>query len=394
MLEKIFDIHATKSERPYNAPTVDISLPAAPYELLDVQERLRAANASEVTVQITYSHTSKYLNLLPIEPGGLYEVNALAEKMSSFEDWQQEAFDGLVKADAFKSDKPVPISRLIDFAYSSECCHVLGGITTHKELGEFLVDNELWGDTEEMPEDILAKLDYTAIGRDARLSQGGVFTENSYVEQHSELVEAHKTLDYTPKIPDYTMLLKVGVVDYDGEMSAPLKLPASSETLNKVLDQIGAGSWRETSFECIDCKAPMLKNLIISDTEIDEVNQLAETLSQMPQKQLTEYKAILAAVEPNDFNSAVHLIERMDEYLVSLQYETLEDIARDELNFIADPASVEVIIPHLDLEGYGAALVKRLNAELTDYGMVERRDRQPVHTPEEQPRQGGMEMMW
>jgi len=393
-LKKIFDIHATKPERPYNAPTVDISLPAAPYELLDVQERLRAANASEVTVQITYSHTSKYLNLLPIEHGGLYEVNALAEKMSSFEDWQQEAFDGLVKADAFKSDKPVPISRLIDFAYSSECCHVLGGITTHKELGEFLVDNELWGDTEEMPEDILAKLDYTAIGRESRLSQGGVFTDNSYVEQHSELVEAHKTLDYTPKIPDYTMLLKVSASDYDGEMSAPLKLPASSETLNKVLDQIGAGNWQETRFECIDCKAPMLSKLIDNDAGIAEVNQLAETLSQMPQKQLTEYKAILEAVEPSDFDSAVHLIERMDEYLVSLQYETLEDIARDELNFIADPAPVEVIIPHLDLEGYGAALVKGLNAELTDYGMVERQDRQPVQTPEEQPRQGGMEMMW
>ena len=393
-MKKIFDIYATKPERPYNAPTVDISLPAAPYELLDVQERLRAANASEVTVQITYSHTSKYLNLLPIEHGGLYEINALAEKMSSFEDWQQEAFDGLVKADAFKSDKPVPISRLIDFAYSSECCHVLGGITTHKELGEFLVDNELWGDTEEMPEDILAKLDYTAIGRDARLSQGGVFTENSYVEQHSELVEAHKTLDYTPKIPDYTMLLKVGVVDYDGEMSAPLKLPASSETLNKVLDQIGAGSWRETSFECIDCKAPMLKNLIISDTEIDEVNQLAETLSQMPQKQLTEYKAVLAAVKPNDFDSAVQLIDRMDEYLVAPQYETLEDIARDELNLIVDPRPAEIMIPYLDLEGYGAALVKGLNAELTDYGMVERKDRQPVHVPEEQPQQGRMEMMW
>ncbi len=393
-MKKIFDIHATKPERPYNAPTVDISLPAAPYELLDVQERLRAANASEVTVQITYSHTSKYLNLLPIEHGGLYEVNALAEKMSSFEDWQQEAFDGLVKADAFKSDKPVPISRLIDFAYSSECCHVLGGITTHKELGEFLVDNELWGDTEEMPEDILAKLDYTAIGRESRLSQGGVFTDNSYVEQHSELVEAHKTLDYTPKIPDYTMLLKVSASDYDGEMSAPLKLPASSETLNKVLDQIGAGNWQETRFECIDCKAPVLSKLIDNDAGIAEVNQLAETLSQMPQKQLTEYKAILEAVEPSDFDSAVHLIERMDEYLVSLQYETLEDIARDELNFIADPAPVEVIIPHLDLEGYGAALVKGLNAELTDYGMVERQDRQPVQTPEEQPRQGGMEMMW
>ena len=161
-----------------------------------------------------------------------------------------------------------------------------------------------------------------------------------------------------------------------------------------MLDQIGAGNWQETRFECIDCKAPMLSKLIDNDAGIAEVNQLAETLSQMPQKQLTEYKAILEAVEPSDFDSAVHLIERMDEYLVSLQYETLEDIARDELNFIVDPTSVEVIIPYLDLGGYGAALVKGLNAKLTDYGMVERQDRQPVQTPEEQPRQGGMEMMW
>lgn len=393
-MKKIFDVHAAKPGRPYNAPTVDISLPEALYELLDVQERLRAANASEVKVQITYSHTSKYLNLLPIEHGGLYEVNALAEKMSSLEDWQQEAFDGLVKADAFKSDKPAPISRLIDFAYSSECCHVLGGITTHKELGEFLVDNEMWNDTAEMSEEVLSRMDYTAIGREAQLTQGGVFTDNSYVEQHSELIEAHKTIDYTPRIPDYTMLLKVSTSDYDGEKSAPLKLPATSETLNKVLEQIGAGSWQETSFECLDCKAPMLKNLISSDTEIAEVNRLAETLSQMPQKQLIEYKAILAAVKPNHFDSAVQLMDQMDEYLVTPQYETLEDVARDDLNLIVDPRSAEVMIPYLDLKGYGAALVKGLNAELTDYGMVERKERQPVHIPEEQPQQGGMEMMW
>ena len=69
-----------------------------------------------------------------------------------------------------------------------------------------------------------------------------MFTDNSYVEQHSELVEAHKTLDNTPKMPDYTMLLKIATSDSDGEMSALLKLPVSDEALDKVLDQIGAGS--------------------------------------------------------------------------------------------------------------------------------------------------------
>ena len=220
-----------------------------------------------------------------------------------------------------------------------------------------------------------------------------MFTDNSYVEQHSELVEAHKTLDYTPKMPDYTTLLKISVSDYDGEKSALLKLPAASETLNKALGQIGAGSWQDTSFECLDCKAPMLSKLIDNDAGIAEVNRRAETLAKMPQKQLTEYKAILAAVKPNNFDSAVQLIDRMDEYLVTPQYETLEDVARDELNLIVDPRSAEVMIPYLDLEGYGAALVKGVNAELTDYGMVERKDRQPVHIPEEQPQQGGMEMM-
>ena len=95
---------------------------------------------------------------------------------------------------------------------------------------------------------------------------------------------------------------------------------------------------------------------------------------------MTEYKAIAAAVKPNDFDNAVHMIERMDEYLVTPQYETLEDVARDELSVVVDPQSAEAMIPYLDLEGFGGALVKALNAELTDYGMVERKDRQPVQT--------------
>lgn len=383
-MQKIFDTYVTRPGRPYNAAAVTLALPAMPYELLDVQERLRTADASETEVEIVSCHTSKYLNLLPIEHGGLYEINALAEKMSSLEDWQQEAFNGLVKADAFKSDQPIPISRLIDFAYSTECCHVLGGITTHKELGELLVDNGLWANTEEMPEEAFAKLDYTAIGREVRLERGGVFTDNSYVEQHSELVEAHKTLDYIPKAPDYTILLEIRTSGSDGETFVPIKLPTSGESLNKVLDQLGADSWQETSFECADCKVPLLKGPINSAEDICKVNQLAVILAEMPQKQMTEYKAIVAAVKPNDFDSAVHLIERMDEYLVTPQYETLADVARDELSVVVDPQSAEAMIPYLDLEGFGGALVKELNAELTDYGMVERKDRQPVQTPQEE----------
>lgn len=256
---------------------------------------------------------------------------------------------------------------------------MLTGVTTDKALGEFLVDNDLWGNGEPMPEEAYAKLDYVSIGREHRLAEGGTFTDSSYVEQHSELIQAHRTLDLAPEAPDYTILL-------EGENGgALLKLPAEKTKL----DAVGV---TEAGFTCIDCKAPMLTELINTAKDIREVNQFAAALSEMPQKQFIEYKAILTAIRCSEFDTAVQLLDKMDEYIVTQEYETLEDVARDEMSVIMSPDSAEIILPYLDLEGYGYALVETLHADLTAYGMVERKDRQPVNTPQEQPQQGGLEI--
>ena len=136
----------------------------------------------------------------------------------------------------------------------------------------------------------------------------------------------------------------------------------------------------------------MLIDLINDAEDFDEVLQLADTLAEMSQKQLTEYKAILTATRCSEFVGAVDLIGRMDEYIVTPEYKTLEDVARDEMSVIMSPDSVEIMLPYLDLQGYGHALVRELNADLTAYGMVERKDRQPVYAPPEQSQQGGPEM--
>lgn len=153
--------HVSISKRDGSLTSADLILPATPYQ--------RAA------------------------AGSLYEVNALAKKMAGFEDWQKEAFDGMLKTDAFESSDPIPIARRIDFAYSTDCCHVVGGITTDKELGEFLVENGLWGDEETLTEDVYKRLDFKMIGREHRLKKGGTFTVNSYVEQHCDLIEARRS---------------------------------------------------------------------------------------------------------------------------------------------------------------------------------------------------------
>lgn len=391
----IFNVSISK--RDGSLTSADLTFPATPYQLADALEQLRADGAENVKAKISYCHSSGILNLLPTASGNLYEVNALVKKMASFEDWQKEAFDGMLKTDAFESSDPIPIARLIDFAYSTECCHVVGGITTDKELGEFLVENGLWGDRETLTEDVYKRLDFKMIGRENRLKEGGTFTVNSYVEQHCDLIEAHQTLDLTPPSLDYTVLLKISKgffndPESDGTRAMTLKLPATEAQISAVLEQLDIASWKEAGFACIDCKAPMLIDLINDAEDFDEVLQLADTLAEMPQKQLTEYKALLPATRCSEFDRAVDLISRMEEYIVTPEYETLADVARDEMRVIMSPDSVEIMLPYLDLEGYGHALVKALNANLTAYGMVERKDRQPVYAPTEQSQQGGPEM--
>lgn len=391
-MNQIFNVSISK--RDGSLTSAGLTFPATPYQLADALEQLREDGTENVKAKISYCHSSGILNLLPTAAGNLYEVNALAKKMAGFEDWQREAFDGMLKADAFELSDSIPIARLIDFAYSTECCHVVGGITTDKELGEFLVENGLWGDEEALTEDVYKGLDFKTIGREHRLMEGGTFTANSYVEQHCDLVEAHRTLDLTPPSLDYTVLLKISKGFFNdpasnGTQAMTLKLPATEAQLSAVREQLDVTSWKEAGFACIDCKAPMLIDLINDAEDFHEVLQMAETLAEMPQKQLTEYKAILAATRCSEFDKAVDLVGRMEEYIVTPEYETLEDVARDEMSVIMSPDSVEIMLPYLDLEGYGHALVKALNADLTAYGMVERKDRQPVYAPPEQFQQSG-----
>ena len=53
----------------------------------------------------------------------------------------------------------------------------------------------------------------------------------------------------------------------------------------------------------------------------------------------------------------------------------------------------ETLLPHIDRASYGRALLARDHARLTGYGLVERRDGQPVLEEEQASVQGGMERM-
>ena len=161
-------------------------------ELPMEQEKLDALQLELNTGSPLYTEVSdfcgrEYLEEHLPEDMDLTELNLLAEKLASLEPVQEAAFEGLVRMDLDKGMTELPLCRLVDLANSADCCHVAPGVGNDEQLGHFYVDNDFPVIPPDLPEEVYEVLDYAAIGRKARMEEGGVFTSEGYVVQHTDL---------------------------------------------------------------------------------------------------------------------------------------------------------------------------------------------------------------
>jgi len=187
-------------------------------------------------------------------------------------------------------------------------------------------------------------------------------------------------LEPKSKTPDYTILLEAA----DDE-SMRLKLPTESEDLE-------LWDWREAGWRCLDCKVPALMDAISESQSIYDIDRFARKLAEMKPADLTKYKALLEAVGCSDLDRAELLADTLDNYLFSPRLRSPVDMAKGDLAVILPEPEAEILTPYLDLDRYGQALIQGCGGVLTSYGLIERKDGQPVQTLEQQPQRGGMEM--
>ena len=86
------------------------------------------------------------------------------------------------------------------------------------------------------------------------------------------------------------------------------------------------------------------------------------------------------------------LVAEVGEYFFEPQVSSPEDVARSELNVILCERDAEALLPYIDLQSYGRALLARDQAVVTSYGLVERDTSRQVPEEDQAP-EGGMEMV-
>ena len=90
---------------------------------------------------------------------------------------------------------------------------------------------------------------------------------------------------------------------------------------------------------------------------------------------------------------STQIAENLDDYLLEPDQRNPEEVAIEELRFIVDEHSRSILQKHVVLYNYGQDVMAAHNALLTPYGLVQRRDGEPIRNEETQAENAGMEMM-
>ena len=401
MAKKVFAMYLAKEGNPNSDAYAKLDLPASPWEVVDALDKVRLNEGEQLYMEIEDYYAFEYL--APHLDGSeisLNELNDLAALLSALDEVQEVAFDGFLRMEVQNkvdtNGGVITLQDLRDLAVSAktDCYHVVDA-ADDAQLGRFYAENEFVPELDGISDEVFEMLDFAGIGRMMRCSENGVFVGNLYVLRDGELTTAPPVQKTPPEKPGYLFRLTLGLrPDFGGNRTAVLDLPASEEALAAAQEQLGTLNWGKTvvlNYDGILPNAAFFADLL---SELDAFNEFAKAVQDMPfpEKQLPKLKALLGQFEVQDIATAISLTECLDDYVLTPEISSPQETAIDQLHFMTDDHSVELLISHVNLYAYGCDLIKEDNSVLSPYGLLHRADYQPMLSPVQKASEANMTM--
>ena len=390
MAKKVFAMYLAKEGNPNSDAYAKLDLPASPWELWDALEKVRLQTDDILYMEIedyyAFEHLAPHLDGLEIS---LNELNDLAALLSALDEVQEVAFDGFLRMEVQNkvdtNGGVITLQDLRDLAGSAktDCYHVVDA-ADDAALGRFYAENDFIPELEGVPYAVFKMLDFAGISRMMRHGENGVFVGNCYVLRDSELTAAPPCAKGLPSKPSYLFRLTLGLhPDFKDARTVTLDLPATEAKLSAAQEQLGTLNWENTVVLNYDGILPNAAFFADLPSELEAFNEFAKAVQDIPfpEKQLPKLKALLKQFEVQDIETAIGLTEHLDDYVLTPEISSPQETAIDQLHFMTDDHSVELLISHVNLYAYGCDLIREDNAVLSPYGLLHRADYQPMLSP-------------
>ena len=173
-----------------------------------------------------------------------------------------------------------------------------------------------------------------------------------------------------------------------------MNLPATEAELSAAQVQLGTLEWENAVVLDYDGVIPNAANFADLPMEMNAFNSFSGAVRDIPfpDRQIPKLKALLEQFEVKDIGTAMQLVEHLEDYNLTPKLSSPQETAIDQLHFMTDEHSVELLLPHVNLYAYGCDIIKEGNASLTPYGLLHRADYQPMLEPIQQSHESEMTM--
>ncbi len=364
-----------------------VQLPAKSYEIMETMQKLRVEKITDPAIEITILQCEGLptFDFVRLDTTSVPELDYLAQRMSELDDAENVAYLALVM-DLFNNDEAgiIRVKDLINMTYHLEKIPVIQELWNDVQLGEYIIENDMHPDISKLPERSKRLIDRTALGREWREAENGLYAQRCYVATkpyqmpeiydgiHLPLKEAERSFVFGFEITAALKGTETELTDEPEWIYLPMKKQKADESARKY----GEASITDCPYLGFVSSIPQITKEILCDLRnFEKYNMLAARISLLSLQEQTLFKAILSAEQPSSIDEILDITENICAYEFAPSVYDADGFFKEYLSHHLDTRFDRAWLKQESLYRAGKELLEKLGASITGYGAVSARGR-------------------
>ena len=362
-----------------------LELPASEYVIRNAIQRARIIGKDNTLQTLDVLGCPVWSDLIyyRLDSPTIDELNFFANRIAQMDDSELAIFRTVApKVLGSPADEILSMKDLINCTYGYDEIMVASNIRTDEQLGQFIIENELHDDVNNIPESSLYLLDKAKIGALYRTSLNCDLTGGYAIfagDYKPPEIYDGKQFPETAVEDWYAFRLQIAPPPVEDiseveDKAVWITLPMERQAADRIARELGVGSIEECVYLEFESSVPQITADHFGDMQFfDKLNGLAEKFPYLSPQEQMKFKAVLSAEHPADIDDISDVIANLNKYELNAYVDSDSDFFKSYLEYHLGTDFDHKWLGGLFAKDEGARLLERLGATNTEYGVISAR---------------------
>ena len=366
----------------------DLILPATAMQIEDALQKARITDGYDDMTDISIINCPYLPELTDtrLDGANIKELNLFAKRMAILSKYELFALNGIFLYQNARGeyDNGISLKDLINLTYGLDSVPVVVDISTDKEIGEFVIENDLNEEIVKMSDSAVELLDRATVGKQHREAECGEFVAGCYVatavyqfpQEYTGATEEQLKFENTIVFALDVAEAPVNDSMENAESAETIYLPIPKSLANGIAKSHNESCIEDCVYYGFESAIKGIDGQIFGDMQdFDKLNDIAERYLSYSQTDKVKFKAVIESEEPKSLNEITDIAENLHRYKHSYYADTAEAFAKDYLAHNLPKGFDMNFFRQTNLTQLGKTLAERLGAAFTEYGVISARDK-------------------